>query len=163
MTGSTVFSKKLIKAPLCASLPKKHHTEALRIFKEIQIYMGDGPKGNKESSSFNTLTGIANAVNRHGRELIDETFCQLIKQTSNNPRNDSDSRGWELIVACVYKCVPSAKLLPFLRFHVTRRMKEPTPRGSLAFRTWQRLLNDAVPKLPSSVREVTSQPAVYNT
>lgn len=84
---------------------------------------------------------------------MDETFCQLIKQTSSNPRNDSDSRGWELIVACVYKCVPSPKLLPFLRFHVTRRMKESTPRGSLAFRTWQRLLGDSVPKLPSSVRE----------
>lgn len=46
----------------------------------------------------------------------------------------------------------SSDLAQFVRAHCLRRVAEPTPRGALAFRAWQRLLPGDVPELPESVR-----------
>jgi myosin XV len=49
------------------------------------------------------------------RTLIDEIFCQLMKQLTDNrsSKNDSVQRGWKLLVIILNYFVPSEHLRPY--------------------------------------------------
>ena len=60
--GGVVWTKKPIKAPMLESTPKKNAAEALKCFADIQLYMGDGPKGASKAGNWVTLMSILNSV-----------------------------------------------------------------------------------------------------
>jgi hypothetical protein len=43
--GGIVWSKKAIKVPMLDNTSKKSAPDAIKCFADIQLYMGDGPKG----------------------------------------------------------------------------------------------------------------------
>jgi len=109
---------KFTKSPIQASLLRLESSElnrlALEGFLAIMKYMGDYPmaKGQSEVDSVYTIL-----MNCHKHEsLRDETFCQIMKQTTNNKssRPDSCQRGWRLfsIIAAYFSCTPVLK--PYL-------------------------------------------------
>jgi hypothetical protein len=154
--GGVVWSKKAIKAPIMGTVPKKSHPDALKCFGDIQLYMGDGPKGAGKQGNWVTLMAVLNACSKP--DLVDELYCQLIKQTTKNPNPAADTRGWEILAGCSFVASPSdGFLLPYVLRHAYKTRLDPTPRGALALRVYQRLLPADVPKQPGSVREKAGQ------
>jgi len=109
---------KFTKSPIQASLLRLESADlnklALEGFLAIMKYMGDYPmaKGQSEVDSVYTIL-----MNCHKHEsLRDETFCHIMKQTTNNKssRPDSCQRGWRLfsIIAAYFSCTPVLK--PYL-------------------------------------------------
>jgi hypothetical protein len=50
--------------------------------------------------------------------LRDEIYSQLCKQTTNNPNEESETRGWCLISLCTGSFPPSAAFLPYLQHYI---------------------------------------------
>jgi len=53
-------------------------------------------------------------------ELIDEVYCQIMKQVTENPKKDSEERGWNLMAIVLATCPPSAQLENYLEFFLRR-------------------------------------------
>jgi myosin-7 len=53
-------------------------------------------------------------------KLRNEIFCQLIKQTTQNPHADNLIRAWQLMAVCCGTFIPAKDLLPYLRAHLQR-------------------------------------------
>jgi myosin-15 len=66
-------------------------------------YMGDHPLS-KNQKDIDCIYFILQTLHHH-KELIDEVYCQLVKQTTNNKSNriDSCQKGWRLItIICAF-------------------------------------------------------------
>lgn len=64
--------------------------------------------------------------------MIDEVYCVLIKQTTDNPHERSLERGWELLCAASFICLPTNPLMRVVAGHSTNMRFMPTPTGALA-------------------------------
>ena len=64
---------------------------------------------------------------RGGRDLRDEIYCQLIRQTTNNKDEKICYSGWELLLMCIVVAAPSEALQPYLMGHCARATKVCTP------------------------------------
>ncbi|KAH9194906.1 hypothetical protein AeNC1_003128 [Aphanomyces euteiches] len=53
--------------------------------------------------------------------LIDEIFMQLMKQLTNNPKPDSERRGWSLMALCLTCFLPSPSLVKYVESFVHER------------------------------------------
>ena len=60
---------------------------------------------------------------RGGRNLRDEIYCQLIKQTTNNSDENICLHGWQLLLMCIVIASPSEALQPYLMGHCARNVK----------------------------------------
>ena len=110
------FKKSLIKKSL---LKANRHLDAIacQLFKNLMSYMGDrkSSKGCKEHCkkmlriTLSAPTGIR-----------DEVYVQLMKQTSGNPRRESEQRGWELILHCLHFFPPSRLILDSVRDYLEK-------------------------------------------
>lgn len=75
-----------------------------------------------------TLMAVLNACTKP--DLVDEIYCQLIKQTTNNANPAADARGWEILAGCTFVNQPSnGFLLPYVLRHAYRNRLDPSPRG----------------------------------
>ena len=129
----------------------KPSQDAVKVYGEIQSYMGDGPRGSAKAGNWGVLMRVLHSASQPA--LSDEVFCQLMKQTHSNPVPANEVRGWELLASCVHVAHPSeGRLLPYLQLHAFRRRLEPSPIGALALHVFQQLLPDEVPKYTNSVR-----------
>jgi hypothetical protein len=57
-------------------------------------------------------------------ELRDEVFCQIIKQTTNNPSAESTLKGWQLMVLCLGAFPPSPTFAPYLKMYCNTSKEE---------------------------------------
>jgi len=90
--------------------------DALIAHQNIMCYMGDKPT---KDSTANARKIFAITVSCP-EEMRDEVFCQLVKQTNNNPDTTSTERGWELMAICAGLFPPSSKLEKYLLSYVRR-------------------------------------------
>lgn len=98
-------------------LNKKSVKIALSIFKHIQIYMGDKSPSTSDEERYKLVEEcITFGVNM--AELRDEIYCQLCKQTTLNPNEDSLERGWALISIAVQFFPPTKNLEPFIQQYI---------------------------------------------
>ncbi|NXF47983.1 MYO10 protein, partial [Oceanites oceanicus] len=60
--------------------------------------------------------------------LVDEIYCQLVKQTTEPPApgGQGDLHYWQLLTCMSCTFLPSPPVLRFLRFHLDRRSRFPT-------------------------------------
>lgn len=83
---------------------------------DIQCVMGD---------RFHSYPGVLaqEVIQQGSREKLirDEIYCQLIKQTSENPQYRSELNGMKLIYLCLSSFLPSAELEPYVRAHLARK------------------------------------------
>jgi myosin-15 len=84
------------------------------IFEEIMRFMGDYPLG-KSQKEIGCIYYLLKTVYQES-ELVDEVYCQLIKQTTNNKSTKKDScfKGWKLISILTMYFKPTDVLKTYL-------------------------------------------------
>ncbi len=81
-------------------------------------FMGDYPMS-KSQKDVDSIYYLLKTMNQEA-ELVDEIYCQLIKQTTNNTSTKKNScfRGWKLISLFSIYFKPSDLLKPYLLKHL---------------------------------------------
>lgn len=73
-------------------------------------YMRDYPFKGKDSKLIQELVQLGiNTI-----QMRDEIYCQICKQTTNNPRRESIIKGWQLLLFCVGAFAPSKDFSSYL-------------------------------------------------
>jgi len=112
---SLEFSKQLIKDSIILSCDELNK-QAIEMFKGGLEYMGE-----RKSLIVRDLNEIATAILKIAVEhpqLRDELYIQLVKQTTLNPQEKSEEKGWELFSMLLELCIiPSYNFEKFVRQH----------------------------------------------
>ncbi len=139
-----------IKQPLNTSVTDDLAKKAVDIFANIMRYMGDYPM-KKGMDQFRVMQKLSQR-GIDSPKLRDEIFCQLIKQTTNNPRlyvlpilfswngvththctkhnSESSVSGWELLSICCGLFLPSRSFGPYLLDYLNQHAKQATKDAS---------------------------------
>ncbi|XP_002001580.4 myosin-VIIa [Drosophila mojavensis] len=131
------YSAEPLKAPLLRALHAKPHLyqQALVIHHHILKYMGDIARGNLPvNTDLIFQPALQDAL------ICDEVFCQLMKQLTENPKEVSEQRGWDLLYLATGIMSPSVlimrELVLFLRLRndsladaCLRRLKRSVQHG----------------------------------
>ena len=121
------FAAKHIKAPNTSNYQleaitvpllikdKKHVDKALKIFVHVCRWLGITAKVGK--ATLNTIKTASAIISPGLKEvqLRDETYCQLMKQMTDNPATSSRARGVILLTVLIGSFAPSKVLLPVVR------------------------------------------------
>jgi len=114
------FKKSLIKKALLKQ-NRDLDAEAVQAFKNVMSYMGD--RKSSKSPIDHAKKMIRNLMQAPAA-LRDEVYMQLCKQTTNNPRDVSTIKGWELMVFCIATFPPSKHLKGFLLDYIKKTIEE---------------------------------------
>lgn len=111
------WSTDALTVPMLLTLPSKNRKEALDLFRQVQVYMGD-----RKVKAVDLDTVCLDIVHRcwHTPALRDEIFLQLCKQTTANANTASCERGWELICIAVTLFPPSKKFFNYLSGYICK-------------------------------------------
>lgn len=138
------WKKEAIRRPLLAS-ERKPDAAAYRIhakfatiaFKAILSYMGDRTTKRETSDHVSVITSL---LMKGVERLSTEIFSQLIKQTTENPDEDSNDWGWQLILICISFASPSEELMPFLMSHCVKNLNTSPFIGGYAAKVMQQCI-----------------------
>jgi myosin-7 len=119
-----VIKKALRKMPA-----REFETTAVQCFKNITGFMGDRSTSKEDGGHAEKL--LKNCLNSP-EELRDEVYCQLIKQTTNNPNPDGLVKGWQLFGIMSGAFPPSKEFEPYLLSHFNDHINEPHGVGDYA-------------------------------
>uniref|UniRef100_A0ACB8EZV2 Uncharacterized protein n=1 Tax=Sphaerodactylus townsendi TaxID=933632 RepID=A0ACB8EZV2_9SAUR len=83
---------------------------AAKSFMTLMRFMGDQPhlKGQAEVNYIHEILQTC----RKTKDLWDEVYCQVIKQITENPNQDSCHRGWQVLSLLTGYFLPSSTLMP---------------------------------------------------
>jgi hypothetical protein len=96
------------KDPIAKSLltsTKKYSSEAVALFKKILTFMGDLTESSRKNPAILAAEIVALGVKTPS--MRDEIYCQLAKQTKNNPEPLSAAQGWKLMVLVAAAFAPT--------------------------------------------------------
>ena len=112
-------TKESIRKPLTCLTDKAAKKEALEVFRSVQIYMGD--RRAKHGMTINSVALDITSKAYSIKQLRDELFVQLCKQTTDNVNSrESLRRGWELTAICLSFFPPSPTFAPALQSYIQR-------------------------------------------
>ncbi|EIW82547.1 RhoGAP-domain-containing protein [Coniophora puteana RWD-64-598 SS2] len=136
---------------------RKLSTDAIRIFKVIQLIMGDRDRGTSHPTSSTGSLQASSIVEEerwlitqgltHG-ELRDEIYCQVMKQLNGNPTPESVFRGWQLLCVLLVSFPPSKDFEDPLRAFLTSHTAQKEARADLMAKHCLRRLAAIVRKGP---------------
>eukprot|EP00899_Mesostigma_viride_P000670 jgi/Mesvir1/10603/Mv08932-RA.2 len=109
-----VFSKAPLLRPLTKIADAKLQLEAVRVFKSILTFMGDGSADKKKLGLAAVALSVLQAAAQDAA-LCDEIYCQLLKQTTDHPVSANRLRGWQLLYLMSGISLPSPPLLKVVR------------------------------------------------
>lgn len=131
------FTDRPITHPL-TQVPPELSKAAVKLFAKVMAYMGDDNSRTAGDSRLATQI-VTDAQQQPG--LRDEIFCQLAKQTTNNPSSDSEEHGWELLAACAACFMPATPdLARAICAHADLRRWRHDAIGGLSFFVYETLL-----------------------
>ncbi|XP_051774892.1 LOW QUALITY PROTEIN: unconventional myosin-XV [Erpetoichthys calabaricus] len=118
-------SKVPIQESLILYLDGELNELAAQNFMNVMRFMGDQPTV-KHQSMMDCVYSILQ-LGKEKESLRDEIYCQLIKQVTSNPRQQSSSQGWRLLyfITGIFAC--SENLWPY----VTRYLRDVSHDQSL--------------------------------
>eukprot|EP00456_Euglypha_rotunda_P048582 TRINITY_DN3893_c0_g1_i4.p1 TRINITY_DN3893_c0_g1~~TRINITY_DN3893_c0_g1_i4.p1 ORF type:complete len:409 (-),score=58.11 TRINITY_DN3893_c0_g1_i4:167-1291(-) len=119
--GMLEFTHDPIHAPL-TQLPKTKENNVYKngpkVFKNILGYMGD-----RKYQAPNILASELLTLCLQQKELRDEVYCQLIKQLTNNPKQESIQKGWDLMTLCLATFPPGSEMENYLEMFLRTKSK----------------------------------------
>lgn len=108
------------KDPLTDSLTltksEEFNQKAESLFLLVQKWMGDAPLKKSETREKCLQELIQTGLDH--RPLRDEIFCQIVKQSTENPSDESTRRGWHLLILTASCFLPSDAFARYLLGHV---------------------------------------------
>ena len=101
--GMLRWTKVPIHAPLTQISPENKVATRLskNLFKNVMGYMGDRSCGHPDSLASELLQSALDC-----KDVRTEVYCQIIKQLTQNPSSQSEQKGYELLVLCLYTFPP---------------------------------------------------------
>ncbi|KAK7479802.1 hypothetical protein BaRGS_00028982, partial [Batillaria attramentaria] len=118
LNNMLTWSKDPIQKPMIRTNDKSIKKEACDIFKLIQLYMGDRRgKQAPMSVALEVITKGWSMIN-----LRDEIYMQLTRQTTENKREESLQRGWELFAMCLHFFPPTPRFFSYLEGYISKHM-----------------------------------------
>jgi len=112
------------------ALSKHVKNIAKQLFKNIRGYMNDHYHPYPVTLAYEVVNvGVNEPL------LRDEIFCQLIKQTTLNPKQESVILGLKLFYLCISTFAPSKDLTPFVFSHLALFAHPELPEGPVGFNT----------------------------
>lgn len=120
LNNMLTWSKDPIQKPMIKTSDKSIKKDACDMFKMIQLYMGDR-KGKQApmSVALDIITKGWSTPN-----LRDEIYIQLMRQTTENKKEESLQHGWELMAMCLHFFPPSLKFHSILDSYIVKH-KDP--------------------------------------
>lgn len=175
------------KAPLTSpllTLNRSLKTDAVKIFKVIQHIMGDREREKPAGIPVAVHNGSTTSLPissmglleeerwllgeglTHG-ELRDEIYCQLMKQLSGNPNQESVFKGWQMLCVLLIAFPPSKNFETYLRSFILQRIPQCEGRVDVMAKHCLRRLSAISKKgprgKPPSVAEIeTASDAAFN-
>lgn len=175
------------KAPLTSpllTLNRSLKTDAVKIFKVIQHIMGDREREKPAGIPVPVHNGSTTSLPissmglleeerwllgeglTHG-ELRDEIYCQLMKQLSGNPNQESVFKGWQMLCVLLIAFPPSKNFETYLRSFILQRIPQSEGRVDVMAKHCLRRLSAISKKgprgKPPSVAEIeTASDAAFN-
>eukprot|EP01117_Protostelium_nocturnum_P014956 TRINITY_DN574_c0_g2_i1.p1 TRINITY_DN574_c0_g2~~TRINITY_DN574_c0_g2_i1.p1 ORF type:complete len:2184 (+),score=918.74 TRINITY_DN574_c0_g2_i1:142-6693(+) len=127
---------------------------AEQIFGKVQGYMGDNKKTAGDGPTlvkFIISKGITN------KSLRDEIFCQICKQTNDNPDRESKKKGWELLAYCTSFFPCSDEFAPYLASYILAELQLREGERDIAgycIRALRRTIQNGSKKVPPCTAEM---------
>lgn len=112
------WTKDVITKPMIKTNDKAVKKEAPDVFRLVQTYMLD-------RKAKMPLMQVALEIVTRGwsnNELRDEIYMQLCRQTTDNMREESLMRGWELMGICLSFFPPSVRFYSYLEGYISRHL-----------------------------------------
>lgn len=118
------WSGDAIKKAMCTLSSSELNLDAIQLFKNLSSFMGD------RSSSKLPIEHVLKVLNQLKDapcELQDEFYCQIAKQTHQNPSPLSTEKGWQMMMICLATFPPSDPLLPALMAYCVQKLDSVVP------------------------------------
>lgn len=132
--------QEIIKKALLKMSSKELEATAIQCFRNITGFMGDRSSGKEDAGHAEKLlkTCLHAPV-----ELRDEVFCQIIKQTTNNPSAESVLKGWQLIGVVAGAFAPGDDFKPYLMSYCDAHREDAGGVGDFAKYAMGRIVKTA--------------------
>ncbi|CAM6089862.1 unnamed protein product [Calypogeia fissa] len=108
------FTYKRINEPLLQYVRQRDSHDAVAVFAHLMAYMGDLDGTKAEVDHLRQV--LSGGLRKPG--LRDEFFCQICRQTTENPESASNLRGWHAMAISCGLFLPSEGFLPVLQSHL---------------------------------------------
>jgi hypothetical protein len=115
-----VWKAENIKTSLM-KLKDSENKDGVAFNKSLLAFTGDRSSNKPEDEHIMKMLSIGKVASDATR---DEIYCQLCKQTTENPNIDSRLRTWKLMVLCVANFPPSTTFEPFLTNYFTAHYEQ---------------------------------------